>query len=45
MTVSERVVGDVTILDMQGTLGLGEPADRVREKVRSLLQQGSGTSS
>ena len=39
MTVSERVVGGVTILDIQGDLTLGEGADRLRDKVRSLLQQ------
>jgi anti-sigma B factor antagonist len=40
MTVSERVIGDVTILDIQGNLGLGAAADSLRDKVRSLLQQG-----
>jgi anti-sigma B factor antagonist len=39
MTVSERVVGGVTILDIQGDLTLKEGADRLRDKVRSLLQQ------
>jgi anti-sigma B factor antagonist len=40
MTISERAVGSVTILDISGNLTLGEGADRLRDKVRSLLQQG-----
>jgi anti-sigma B factor antagonist len=40
MTVSERAVGSVTILDIEGALSAGEGADRLRDKVRSLLQQG-----
>jgi anti-sigma B factor antagonist len=40
MTVSERAVGSVTLLDIEGPLSLGEGADRLRDKVRSLLQQG-----
>jgi anti-anti-sigma factor len=40
MTISERTVGGVTILDVHGNLTLGEGADRLRDKVRSLLQQG-----
>ena len=39
MTVSERAVGSVTLLDVEGQLILGEGADRLRDKVRSLLQQ------
>jgi anti-sigma B factor antagonist len=39
MTVSERAIGNVAILDIQGNLTLGEGADRLRDKVRSLLQQ------
>jgi anti-anti-sigma factor len=40
MTISERVVGSVTILDIDGNLTLEEGAERLRGKVRSLLQQG-----
>ena len=40
MTVSERTSGAVTILDIKDTLTFGEGADRLRDKVRSLLQQG-----
>jgi len=40
MTVSERPVGGVTILDASGSLTVGPGADRLRDKVRSLLQQG-----
>jgi anti-sigma B factor antagonist len=40
MTVSERAAGSVTILDIAGNLTLGEGANHLRDKVRSLLQQG-----
>jgi len=40
MTVSERAVGGVTFLDVEGQLTLGDGADRLRDKVRSLLQEG-----
>jgi anti-sigma B factor antagonist len=40
MTISERAVDGVTILDIEGDLTLGAGADRLRDKVRSLLQQG-----
>jgi anti-sigma B factor antagonist len=40
MTVSERTVGAVTVLDIKDTLTFGEGANRLRDKVRSLLQQG-----
>jgi anti-sigma B factor antagonist len=40
MTVSERAVGDVMLLDVEGQLTLGDGADRLRDKVRSLLQGG-----
>jgi len=40
MTVTERANGSVTILDVAGTITLGEGADALRDKVRSLLQQG-----
>jgi anti-sigma B factor antagonist len=40
MTVSERPVGSVTILDVVGDVKLDEGAGQLRDKVRSLLQQG-----
>jgi anti-sigma B factor antagonist len=41
MTVTERTNGSVVILDVTGTITLGEGADTLRDKVRSLLQQGN----
>lgn len=40
MTVSDRVVGNVTILDVSGNVTLNDGAEQVRDKVRSVLQQG-----
>ena len=40
MTVSERGVGNVTILDVSGNVTLNDGAEQVRDKVRSVLQQG-----
>ena len=40
MTVSERFVGGVTILDISGNVTLNDGAEQVRDKVRSVLQQG-----
>jgi anti-sigma B factor antagonist len=40
MTVSERSVGGVTILDVSGNITLNDGAEQVRDKVRSVLQQG-----
>jgi anti-sigma B factor antagonist len=40
MTVSERQVGNVIVIDVDGSLTLGDAADALRDKVRSLLQQG-----
>jgi anti-sigma B factor antagonist len=40
MQISERHVGDVAIIDLNGRLVLGEGDDRIRDKVNSLLQQG-----
>jgi anti-sigma B factor antagonist len=42
MGVSERRVGAVTIVDVTGRLTTGEAEDGLRDKVRSLLQQGRG---
>jgi anti-sigma B factor antagonist len=40
MTVSERAVGAIRLLDLDGQLTLGASAEGLRDKVRSLLQQG-----
>ena len=40
MTFSERVVGGVTVLDLEGQLTLGTSAEGLRDKVRSFFQQG-----
>ena len=41
MTIAERAVGDVRILDVSGPIVVGaEGAERLADKVRSLLQQG-----
>lgn len=40
MTLTERSVDGVTILDLSGNLTLGDSSQRLGDKVRSLLQQG-----
>jgi anti-sigma B factor antagonist len=40
MTIAERPIGTVVVLDLQGPLTLGTAADTLRDKVRSLLYQG-----
>jgi anti-sigma B factor antagonist len=40
VTVSERPSGSVIVLDVKGALTLTDGADILRDKVRSLLQQG-----
>jgi anti-sigma B factor antagonist len=40
MTISERMVGTITVLDLDGQLVLGASAEGLRDKLRSLLQQG-----
>jgi len=40
MQIDERVVGDVTILDLRGKMTLGEGDELLREKVSSLVSQG-----
>lgn len=42
MSVSERRIGAVTIVDVTGKLVQGEAGDALRDKVGSLLQQGRG---
>jgi anti-sigma B factor antagonist len=40
MDISERTSGTVTIIDLNGKLMLGDPTQRLHDKVNSLLQQG-----
>ena len=41
MTVTARTVDGITILDVQGTVTVGEQAERLRDKVRSVVHEGS----
>lgn len=40
MTVSERTVGAVTVLDITGQVTLNDGADQIRDKVKAVLQEG-----
>ncbi|MBI2834686.1 MAG: STAS domain-containing protein [Acidobacteria bacterium] len=40
MQIDERVVNDVTILDLKGKMTLGEGDELLKEKINSLVQQG-----
>ncbi len=40
MQIHQRQVGDVTIIDINGKMTLGEGDELLRDKVNSLLQQG-----
>ena len=40
MHIHERAVGDVTIIDVNGRMTLGEGQELLRDKVNSLIQQG-----
>ncbi|HEY3384101.1 MAG TPA: STAS domain-containing protein [Vicinamibacterales bacterium] len=40
MHIHQRSVGDVTIIDMNGKMTLGEGDELLRDKVNSLVQQG-----
>jgi anti-sigma B factor antagonist len=40
MHIHERFVGDVTIIDVNGRMTLGEGQEMLRDKVNSLIQQG-----
>lgn len=40
MQIEERVVNNVTILDLKGKITLGEGDEVLKDKVNSLLQQG-----
>ena len=40
MQIHERAVGDVTVVDLNGKMTLGEGDEMLRDKVNSLIQQG-----
>jgi anti-sigma B factor antagonist len=40
MTVSERAVGGVTILDVSGHVTMNDGSDQLRDKVKAVLQAG-----
>ena len=40
MVIEERIVGDVTILDLKGKMTLGEGDELLKDKINSLIHQG-----
>jgi anti-sigma B factor antagonist len=40
MQIEERVVNDVTILDLKGKMTLGEGDELLKDKINTLIQQG-----
>ena len=40
MQIEERIVGDVTILDLKGKMTLGESDELLKDKINSLIHQG-----
>ena len=40
MQIEERVVGEVTILDLKGKITLGEGDEALKDKINSLMHQG-----
>jgi anti-sigma B factor antagonist len=40
MTIAERIVGDVAVIDITGRVTIGEGTELLRDKVNSLLHQG-----
>lgn len=40
MQIEQRVVGDVTILDIKGKMTLGEGDELLKDKINSLVSQG-----
>ena len=39
MTITERAIGGTTVLDVEGRLTMEDGAERLSDKIRSLLQQ------
>jgi anti-sigma B factor antagonist len=42
MQIEERIVGEVTILDLKGKMTLGEGDELLKDKINSLMNQGRG---
>ena len=40
MQISERIINDVTILDLEGRITIDDGAELLRDKVRSIMFQG-----
>jgi anti-sigma B factor antagonist len=40
MQIEERVVGEVTVLDLKGKITLGEGDEALRDKINSMVHQG-----
>jgi anti-sigma B factor antagonist len=40
MEIAERMVGDITVLDLKGKMTLGEGDELLKDKINSLLSQG-----
>ena len=40
MQIEERIVGEVTILDLKGKMTLGEGDELLKDKINSLIHQG-----
>jgi len=40
MQIEERIVNDVTVLDLRGKLTLGDGDELLKDKINSLIQQG-----
>ena len=40
MQISERIINDVTILDLEGRITINDGAELLRDKVRSIVFQG-----
>ena len=40
MVIEERVIGDITVLDLKGKMTLGEGDELLKDKINSLFHQG-----
>jgi anti-sigma B factor antagonist len=40
MDISQRLVGDIAIIDLKGRITVGQHAELLRDKINSLLHQG-----
>ena len=40
MEIAERLVGDITVLDLKGKMTLGEGDELLKDKINSLIHQG-----